>query len=169
MLFRSRFDESGKLPYGDKTTFKNMANGMPGLETRLPLLYSEGVRTGRIDLNRFVALAATNAAKIYGIYPQKGTLAVGSDADIAIWNPERKVTIRAADMHDNTGYSPYEGRTVTGWPETVVSRGRVVVADGALCVERGTGRYLTRGVPGPVALQYPSSPAKQAFKALINS
>jgi dihydropyrimidinase len=163
-----RFDESGKLPLGDKTTFKNMANGMPGLEVRLPLLFSEGVRKGRIGLNQFVALAATNAARIYGIYPRKGTLAVGSDADVAIWNPEAEVTIRAENMHDNAGYSPYEGTVVKGWPETIVSRGRVVVANSELCVERGTGIYLARGTPEPVALQGPGTAAMRAFKALIN-
>lgn len=164
-----RFDESGKLPLGDKTTFKNMANGMPGLEVRLPLLFSEGVGKGRIDLNRFVALASTNAAKIYGIYPRKGTIAVGADADIALWNPEREVTIRAENMHDRVGYSPYEGKVVKGWPETVISRGRVVVADGALCVERGTGQYLVRSTPEPVLNQRPGNEKKMAFKKLINS
>ena len=163
-----RFDESGKLPLGDKTTFKNMANGMPGLEVRLPLLFSEGVGKGRIGLNQFVALAATNAARIYGMYPRKGTLAVGSDADVAIWNPEVEVTIRAENMHDNSGYSPYEGTVVKGWPETIVSRGRVVVANGGLCVERGTGTYLARGTPEPVAFQGPGTAAMRAFKALIN-
>ena len=164
-----RFDESGKLPFGDKTTFKNMANGMPGLEVRLPLLFSEGVGKGRISLNQFVALASTNAAKIYGMYPRKGTLGVGADADVAIWNPEAQVTIRAENMHDNTGYSPYEGRVVKGWPETVISRGRAVVANGALCVERGTGQYLVRGTPGPVAMPHTSTDAMRKFKALINS
>src|SRR5438874_5153953 len=82
-----RYDETGKLPKGDKTTFKDTANGVPGIELRVPLLFSEGVGKGRIDLNRFVALTATNHAKLYGLYPRKGTIAVGSDADIAIWDP----------------------------------------------------------------------------------
>src|SRR6266567_2558407 len=81
-----RYDETGKLPKGDKTTFKDTANGVPGIELRVPLLFSEGVGKGRIDLNRFVALTATNHAKLYGLYPRKGTIAVGSDADIAIWD-----------------------------------------------------------------------------------
>ena len=84
-----RFDASGKLPKGDKTTFKEIANGVPGIELRLPLLFSEGVGKGRLDLNAFVALTATNHAKLYGLYPKKGTIAVGSDADIAIWDPRR--------------------------------------------------------------------------------
>ena len=163
-----RFDESGKLPHGDKTTFKNMANGLPGLEVRLPLLFSEGVGRGRIGINQFVALSSTNAAKIYGMYPAKGTIAVGADADIAVWNPDAEVTIRSANLHDNVGYTPYEGRVVKGWPETVLSRGRVVVAQGELCVERGSGRYLARGTPGPVAGERMPSTEMQAFKRLIN-
>src|ERR1700730_1039995 len=127
-----RYDETGKLLKGDKTTFKDTANGVPGIELRVPLLFSEGVRTGRIDLNRFVALTATNHARLYGLYPRKGTIAVGSDADISVWDPDREVHVSAAMLHDNTGYTPYEGRHITGWPVTVLSRGRVVIEDGKL-------------------------------------
>ncbi|MGH7111920.1 MAG: dihydropyrimidinase [Stellaceae bacterium] len=137
-----RFDASGKLPKGDQTTFREIANGLPGIELRLPLLFSEGVRTGRLDLNRFVALTATNHAKLYGLYPRKGTIAVGSDADIAIWDPRRETVISAANLHDNTGYTPYEGRRLTGWPVTVLSRGRVVVEEGKLNAPRGSGQFL---------------------------
>src|SRR6266705_3442358 len=137
-----RFDASGKLPRGDKTTFKEIANGVPGIELRLPLLFSEGVGQGRLDLNAFVALTATNHAKLYGLYPRKGTIAVGSDADIAIWEPEREVTVSAAQIHDNVGYTPYEGMHLTGWPVTVLSRGRIVVDDGKLVAERGSGAFL---------------------------
>ena len=87
-----RFDETGKLAAGPEASFKQIANGVPGLELRLPMLYSEGVGRGRIDLNRFVALASTNAARLYGLYPRKGTIAIGSDADLAIWDPDREVT-----------------------------------------------------------------------------
>ncbi len=146
-----RFDESGKLPKGDKTTFKEMANGVPGLQARLPLLFSEGVGKKRISLQDFVALTATNHAKMYGLYPRKGTIEVGADADIAIWEPEKRVTLSAAMMKDNVGYTPYEGMTVTGWPTTVLSRGRVAVSNETLQVERGTGRFIPRGVPAPVA------------------
>ncbi|HEU0155400.1 MAG TPA: dihydropyrimidinase, partial [Stellaceae bacterium] len=121
-----RFDASGKLPHGERTTFKEIANGVPGIELRLPLLFSEGVQQGRLDLNQFVALTATNHAKIYGLYPKKGTIAVGGDADIAIWDPEREVTVTSAMLHDNVGYTPYERRHLHGWPETVLSRGRIV-------------------------------------------
>jgi len=137
-----RFDASGKLPKGDKTTFKEIANGVPGIELRLPLLFSEGVGKGRLDLNAFVALTATNHAKLYGLYPKKGTIAVGSDADIAIWDPQRKTTITAGMLHDNVGYTPYEGRRLGGWPVTVLSRGRIVVEDGKLTAERGSGTFL---------------------------
>jgi dihydropyrimidinase len=137
-----RFDASGKLPHGDRTTFKEIANGVPGIELRLPLLFSEGVGQGRLDLNTFVALTATNHAKIYGLYPKKGTIAVGSDADIAIWDPERETTITAGILHDNVGYTPYEGRRLRGWPVTVLSRGRVVVENGRLVAMRGSGRFL---------------------------
>ena len=137
-----RFDASGKLPKGDKTTFKEIANGVPGIELRLPLLFSEGVGQGRLDLNAFVALTATNHAKLYGLYPKKGTIAVGSDADIAIWDPERETTITAGMLHDNVGYTPYEGRRLRGWPVTVLSRGRIVVEDGKLAAARGSGAFL---------------------------
>ena len=137
-----RFDASGKLPHGDKTTFKDIANGVPGIELRLPLLFSEGVGQGRLDLNAFVALTATNHAKLYGLYPKKGTLAVGSDADLAIWDPERETTVTAGILHDNVGYTPYEGRRLRGWPVTVLSRGRIVVDDGKLAAGRGSGAFL---------------------------
>ena len=137
-----RFDASGKLPHGDKTTFKEIANGVPGIELRLPLLFSEGVGQGRLDLNAFVALTATNHAKLYGLYPKKGTIAVGSDADIVIWDPERKTEITAGMLHDNVGYTPYEGRKLRGWPVTVLSRGRIVVEDGKLAAARGSGTFL---------------------------
>ena len=141
-----RYDATGKLPYGERTTFKDIANGVPGIELRLPLLFSEGVQRGRLDLNAFVALTATNHAKLYGLYPRKGTIAVGGDADIAIWDPERETPITAGMLHDNVGYTPYEGRRLRGWPVTVLSRGRVVVEDGALVAERGSGAFLPCGV-----------------------
>ena len=137
-----QFNEKGKIPKGEKTTFKEMANGVPGLEIRLPLLFSEGVQKGRIDMHRFVQLTASNHAKLYGLYPRKGTIAEGSDADFAIWDADREVTIRWQDLHDNVGYSPYEGRRITGWPTTVISRGRVVVENGTLNAEKGSGQFL---------------------------
>jgi dihydropyrimidinase len=142
-----RFDETGKLHAGPNPPFKSIANGVPGIELRMPLLFSEGVGKGRLSINEFVALTATNAAKIYGLHPRKGTIAVGSDADIAVWDSEREVTVSYDLLHDNVGYTPYEGMQLKGWPETVISRGRVVVEGGALHVEPGSGRYLER-TPG---------------------
>ncbi|HWI35935.1 MAG TPA: dihydropyrimidinase [Burkholderiales bacterium] len=132
----------GKLPKGEKTTFKEMANGVPGLELRLPLLFTYGVGTKRITLEEFVNLTATRHAQTYGIYPRKGTIAVGADADIAIWDPEKSVTVR--ETHDGTGYTPYKGRALKGWPVTVLSRGEIIVQDGKCSAERGRGRFLVR-------------------------
>ena len=162
-----RFDETGKLPKGDKTTFKDMANGVPGLEVRLPLLFSEGVGKGRITLNEFVALTATNHARMYGLADRKGTVAVGVDADFALWDTEREVTLAASMMHDNVGYTPYEGKIVKGWPVTVVSRGRVVVENGALHAARGSGKFIPRGVPGPLSEAHRPAPGAGVLKSLL--
>ena len=137
-----RFDETGKLAGGPNATFKQIPNGVPGLELRLPLLYSHGVAGGRIDINRFVDLTSTTPAKLYGLYPRKGTIAVGADADIAIWDTEVERTVTWDGLHDDVGYTPYEGHRLKGWPETVLSRGRLVVQDGELKVERGSGEFL---------------------------
>jgi dihydropyrimidinase len=142
-----RMDESGKLPSGEATTFKQMANGVPGIELRMPLLFSEGVMTGRITIEEFVALTSTNHARMYGLSHCKGDIAVGMDADLALWNPERDVTVDTAMLHDNVGYTPYQGKQLRGWPEVVVSRGRVVVQDNELLVERGSGHYIPRRSP----------------------
>lgn len=145
-----RFDDGGKKRHGAQAPFRKVANGLPGLETRAPLLFSEGVVAGRIDLPRFVALNSTNAARLYGLYPRKGTIAVGSDADVVIWDPEKTVMIRNADLHHNVDYTPYEGTMVTGWPVTVLSRGDVICADGRLAAKPGRGRFLECAAPGPV-------------------
>lgn len=140
-----RYDDSlGKRNPAGLRSFRHIPNGIPGIETRLPILFSEGVVKGRIDLPRFVALTATNHAKAYGMYPQKGTIAIGSDADIAIWDPTVRRTIRHAELHDAADYTPYEGLDITGWPETVILRGTPVIEAGAL-VAPGTGREASRG------------------------
>ncbi|MBI3376264.1 MAG: dihydropyrimidinase [Betaproteobacteria bacterium] len=139
-----RMDASGKLPKGEKTTFKEMANGVPGLELRLPLLFSFGYKTGRLTLQEFVNLTATRHAQTYGLYPQKGTIAVGSDADLAIWDPEKRVRVTAELLHDATGYTPYAGRELTGWPVSVFSRGEQVVDGGNFLGKPGRGRFLQR-------------------------
>jgi dihydropyrimidinase len=138
-------DPHGKLVPKARTSFRWVPNGIPGIETRLPILFSEGVGRGRISLNDFVALTATNHAKTYGLYPRKGTIAVGSDADIAIWDAAREVTISQTLMHNGTDYTPYEGIKVTGWPIATMVRGRFVVRDGALVGAKGGGRYVRRG------------------------
>jgi dihydropyrimidinase len=140
-----RFDTQGKLRAGPNPSFTKVANGMPGLETRMPILFSEGVVKGRIDLSRFVALTSSNNAKLYGLHPRKGTIAVGADADIALWDPEKRVTIRNEDLHHNVDYTPYEGMKIQGWPMTVMSRGVVVVEDGELKASPGHGRFLEQG------------------------
>ena len=132
----------GKKAHGPDPHFRKVAPGLPGIETRLPLVFSEGVGKGRIGLNTFVAIAATNAAKIYGLYPRKGTIAVGSDADLAIWDPEKEVTISVDMLHDNMDFTPFEGMQVKGWPITVVSRGEVIVRDGEVSAAAGRGEFL---------------------------
>jgi dihydropyrimidinase len=126
-----RFDDpEGKRRHGVGAPFTRIPNGLPGVETRMPLLFSEGVGKGRIDLTAFVALTATNAAKIYGLYPRKGTIAVGSDADLVVWDKDREVVITQGLLHSNCDYTPYEGMRVRGWPAVVFSRGEVVVEEG---------------------------------------
>ena len=139
-----RMDETGKLANGPDAPFTVIANGMPGIGARLPLLFSEGVGKGRLTLPEFVALSSTNAARLYGLLPQKGTLAVGADADIAIWDPAAEGVILTQNQHDNAGYSPFEGREVTGLPITTLSRGKRVVEKGALHAKAGHGQFLVR-------------------------
>ena len=143
-----RYDETGKLTAKGRTSFRWVPNGIPGIETRLPILFSEGVSKGRIDLNRFVALSSSNHARTYGLYPRKGTIAVGSDADIAIWDPARQVVISQKILHHGSDYTPYEGLSVTGWPVTMLLRGETVVADGQLVGSKGAGRHLARDPVG---------------------
>jgi dihydropyrimidinase len=165
-----RFDDSGKLAAGAAPTFKQIANGIPGIELRLPLLFSEGVGKGRIDLNRLVELGCTNPAKIYGLHPKKGTVAVGSDADLAIWDPDKAVEIADQTTHDATGYSPYAGMTLTGWPTTVVSRGEVIVDRDELLAERGRGRFLPRAAgeaARPAGLLTPEMDPERNFGAKL--
>jgi dihydropyrimidinase len=139
-----RFDASGKLSAGPNPTFKQIANGLPGLEVRLPLMFDAAVTQGRLDLQKFVELTSTAPAKLYGLYPKKGALAVGADADVVIWDAKKTVRLSSEMLHDRASYTPYEGRVVTGWPETVLSRGRVAVRDGGLHVAPGSGRFLPR-------------------------
>src|SRR5438876_4149295 len=123
--------------------FTKIPNGLPGVEHRVILMY-EGVRTGKLALQHFVDLIATAPAKLFGLYPRKGTIAPGSDADLVIFNPERKMTISAATHHQHVDYTTYEGMQVQGVPETILLRGGVIVRDGEYVGGKGGGQYLRR-------------------------
>ena len=138
-----RYDDAqGKKPDGREQPFAYIPNGIPGIETRQPLLFSEGVGHGRITLNQFVALTATNPAKAFGLYPRKGCIAIGADADIAIWDPEKAVTIANARLHHAVDYTPYEGMRLHGWPVVTLSRGEVVWDGEQPCGAPGRGQFL---------------------------
>jgi dihydropyrimidinase len=137
-------DPCGKAVHGKDAPFTRIPNGVPGLETCLPVVFSEGVTRGRITLEQFVALAATNAARVYGLFPRKGVLEVGADADLAIWDPGREVTVTNDRLHHRMDYTAFEGRRVVGWPVTTVSRGEIVCRDGDPCGRPGRGQFLAR-------------------------
>src|SRR5882757_6362495 len=124
--------------------FSKIPNGAPGIETRMSLLYDGGVRAGRISLNRFVELTSTSPAKIFGLFPRKGTIAPGSDADVVVFDPDRTITLAARTLHMNCDYNPYEGRQVTGAADTVLSRGRLVIENGTFVGRKGAGSFLKR-------------------------
>ena len=128
-----------------KQRVEDLLPGMSNLETILPMLYSEGVGKGRLSLNRFVEVISTNPAKLFGLYPQKGTIAVGSDADIVIFDPRKEMTVRHRDMHSRSDYELYEGFPVTGWPTQTLSRGEVIVDNGKVLGQAGRGKLLKRG------------------------
>jgi len=136
------FKEQKELGRDD---FSKIPNGGPGVEDRMSLIYDGGVVQKRISLNRFVELTSTAAAKIFGLFPRKGTIAVGSDADIVIFDPNREKTISAKSHHMRVDYSAYEGRTVRGVTETVLSRGNVIVENGTFKGKAGSGQFLKRG------------------------
>jgi dihydropyrimidinase len=142
-----RFDDpEGKLNDKGKRHFRWIPNGIPGVATRLPILFSEGVMKGRIDINTFVAVTATNHAKLYGLYPRKGTIAIGSDADLALWDPNVTTTLTNDMLQHGADYTPYEGLSLKGWPIRLLLRGRTIVNRGALTqTETRAGGYLARG------------------------
>jgi dihydropyrimidinase len=123
-------------------------NGGPGVENRLSLIYNGGVIGGRISVNRFVQLVSTAPAKLFGLFPKKGTIAVGSDADIVVFDPGAEMTISAATHHMNIDYNAYEGMTVKGVTETVLSRGKVILDQGKYVGTPGEGRFLKRSTFG---------------------
>jgi len=131
-----------------KDDFSKIPNGGPGLENRLHMIHEFGVRTGRLSLNRMVELLATNPAKLFGLYPRKGTIAPGSDADIVIFDSEKRHLITAETQHSKTDYNLYEGTEVTGTPEIVLLRGNVLVDGGELVAEPGVGQFVERAAFG---------------------
>jgi dihydropyrimidinase len=138
-------DEQGKLNPKGRTSFRWVPNGIPGVEARLPILFSEGVMKKRIDLPHFAAITATNHAKTYGLAPTKGAITIGADADLVVWDPSITRPIRHAEMHDGSDYTPYEGIEVTGWPILTLLRGRRIVDAGKLVAAKGAGAFLPRG------------------------
>jgi dihydropyrimidinase len=128
-----------------KDDFTKIPNGLPGIEDRMPVLWTTGVRSGRITANQFVAYNSTNPARIFGLYPRKGALLTGSDADIVIWDPEKKVTYGVAQAHQRTDYNLYEGWELTGMPEKVFLRGKMIVDGEAWLGKSGDGQFLERG------------------------
>jgi dihydropyrimidinase len=130
-----------------KDDFSKIPNGAPGVETRMVLLYDGGVLADRITLNRWIELTATTPAKLMGLFPRKGTIAVGSDADIVVWNPSAVTTISAKTHHMRVDYNPFEGRRVRGKADVVLSRGEVIVEGDKFLGKKGRGRFLKRGSP----------------------
>jgi dihydropyrimidinase len=124
--------------------FQVVPNGGPGIENRLHMLHHFGVREGRISLNRFVELTSTNIAKLFGLYPRKGTIAPGSDADIVVWDPKKEFTISAETNHSNVNYNLFEGTQVRGAPEVVLVRGQVIVEGDELVAQPGAGQFVKR-------------------------
>jgi dihydropyrimidinase len=128
----------------------------------MPMLFSEGVVTGRITLDQFVALTSARAARLFGLYPRKGTIAVGSDADLTLWDPGAQRVINGAAMASRAGYSVYDGWVVTGWPRFVVRRGQPVLADGQCTAQPGQGQWVRRDpAPSNVAPDHSARPSKE--------
>ncbi len=140
------FNFKGQKEMG-REDFSKIPNGAPGIELRMILLYSFGVDRGRMDINRFSEVTSTNAAKYFGLYPKKGILQAGSDADIVILDPRAKWTVSSAALHENCDYTPYEGFSLKGKIRDVFLRGRRKVASGSIVIDERDGRYLKRDLP----------------------
>ncbi|MDB5411776.1 MAG: hydA [Rubritepida sp.] len=154
--------EIGKGKNGRDAVFRDIPNGIPGLAARLPILFSEGVSKGRLTLDDFVRLTATNPARLMGLAPRKGSIAVGADADLVLWDPRAKRTITNAMMQHAVDYTPYEGMEITGWPMMTIRRGEVVMRDGVVQAEPGTAKFLPRG---PYAMIAPRGVLANGFDA----
>jgi dihydropyrimidinase len=150
-----RYDGAeGKHPGGEEAPFRHIPNGIPGLETRMPLLFSEGVLGGRITLQRFVELTATHPARAYGLHPRKGAIAIGSDADLVVWQEGERV-IRNADLHHAVDYTPYEGQVLRAWPALTLAGGEVVWDGTQFHPRPGRGRFLPCGTPSLLPRRHP--------------
>jgi dihydropyrimidinase len=145
----SPWNYADKIAGGPGMPFTHVPNGIPGIETRLPLLFSAMQADGRLTLSQFVDITTTTPAKLYGLYPRKGVIAVGSDADFAVWDPEKVVTIRNEMLHHAVDHTPYEGVQVKGWPLVTISRGEILVADGEVTSTAGRGRFVPCERPLP--------------------
>lgn len=148
-----------------KDDFSRIPNGTAGIENRMEVLWHAGVSTGRLTINEFVKVTSTNAAQIFNMYPQKGSISVGADADIVVWDPEGTKTISAKTHHQNIDFNIFEGMEVTGIPAKTISQGKLVYADGKLNVVKGAGRYVDRP---PFADYYDSVEKRAAAKAPIS-
>jgi len=133
-----------------KDDFSKIPNGTAGVEDRMAVLWHEGVNSGKLTMNEFVSVTSTNAAKIFNIFPQKGSISIGADADIVVWDPEGSRTISAKTHHQNVDFNIFEGKTVKGIPTHTISRGKVVWANGELNAEQGAGQYINRPAFNPV-------------------
>ncbi|MEP1207268.1 MAG: dihydropyrimidinase [Rhizobiaceae bacterium] len=158
-----RFDETGKLSAGPDAGFHQIANGLPGLETRLPILFDAMVSKGRAGPEAFARLTATSPADLYGL-TGKGRIAIGAEADITIWDPAETRTYGENDLHDNVGYNPWEGRQITGWPSHVLLRGRVLVEGEEFFGEPGQGQWINRP---ELATQPAGSPAVDSWTRTV--
>ncbi len=136
----------GKMSGKGKTSFRWVPNGIPGVENRMQVFFSKGVSEGRISLNEFVALTSTNHAKMYGLYPKKGSIAPGFDADLVLWDANREEVITQGGMHHGSDYTPYEGLKVKGWPVMTILRGKTVCEDGKITGTLGDGEFLPREI-----------------------
>ena len=146
-----RFDDpTGKMNAGPNANFRAIPNGVPGIETRMALLMSEGVMQKRIDIHQFVSLTATAPAKLYGLYPHKGTISPGCDADVVIWNTDLQFVLANSMLHHNVDYTPYEGMELRAWPHIVLSRGEVIAKDGECQASPGRGKFLASATNLPL-------------------
>ncbi len=135
----------GKRVHGDNAPFRDIPNGVPGIGSRLPVLFSEGVAKGRIDASTFVRLTAENPARLFGLAPRKGIIAPGADADLVLWDAQKQVTLTNSLLQHRIDYTPFEGMQITGWPVATLRRGEVVMRDGKVLGQPGSGQFLARG------------------------